>query len=232
MMKNLLACCILLFVSQTLLAQETEDKENKENVIILNSKDVDPHRYDDVKGSPYFFKNFVKGNIIASSADSFQDMLLNYNGYTKEFEVRDGNKYIELNKSVYMRVEVLPEENPDLHLKFPLIFQKGFQLNWLNKFGILIYSGKHIKFIRDVDVVLSEKVLNDVGKTVKFKSFYDKGDYYFLIDGELSPIKLREKKILDALGHGSELQKYAKENDIDLGTEEGIRKILPYWESL
>jgi len=216
----------MMLISQILPAQE------KENVILLNSKDIDTHRYDGVKGNPYFFDHFVKGNIIATSADSFQDMELNYNGYSKEFEVRQGNKYVELNKRVYMRVEILPEDNPGLNLEFPLVFQRGFQLNWNDKFGLIIYSGKRIKFIRDIDVVLTEKVLQDVGKTVKFKSFYDKGNYYFLIDGELSTIRLKDKKILAALGHGDELQKYARENNIDMETEAGVRKILAYWEKL
>jgi hypothetical protein len=48
----------------------------------------------------------------------------------------------------------------------------------------------------------------------------------------LISIKLKKKKILNALDHSDQLEKFAKENKINIETESGLRKILAYYETI
>lgn len=200
--------------------------------LLVNSEEVDSYRYDGVKGSAYYFEEFVKGKIVTSSAETFTDMTLNYNAETQTFEIMNDGKVIELYKPICMRVEVMPEDNPGLNLEFPIVFQRGFHVKWFDKFGQMVYDGSTIKLVKDYYVEMDENIVNDVGKTVRFKRFDEYENYYFLVEGELTTVRLNRKKILKELEHSSELEKFAKDNKIDLGTEVGVRRLLAYYETI
>ncbi|HEX9651226.1 MAG TPA: hypothetical protein VGA21_11740 [Cyclobacteriaceae bacterium] len=216
---------ILIIASNAALSQNLQ-------VLLTNSKDIDPHRYEGVRGSPYFFNKFVKGNIISNGAETFTDMILNYNAESSEFEIINEGKTVQLDKSIYMRVEILPEGNPELELDFPIIFQRGFNMKWLKKFGQMVYEGTTIKLIRDYTVQISSNEIQDVGKTLQNKRFVNLEEYFLLVEGELISIKLKKKKILNELEHSNQLEIYVKENKIDIETESGLRKILAYYETI
>jgi len=227
-MKQKLLISLLLTSFMNLLGFSQDNSD----ILLINSKDIAESRYSDIKDSPYYFENFVKGNIISTSAQTYKDLELNYNAYPGDFEVRQDGKFIELDKNFYMRVEVLPEKNPGLDLEYPIIFQRGFNANWFNKFAVILHDGKKVKFVKDFTVEILERVIQDVNKTRTSKRFFADTSYNLIIEGELINIRLKKKKIFAALKNQSELEKYATDNNIDVETESGLSLLLTYYETL
>lgn len=206
--------------------------QDKEDITFTNTNNIDEERYKDVKGSPYYFKNFIKANIITNDLDIFKDMLLNYNGYSGEMEVRTGDSFIELEKSFYFRIEVFPYQNPELKLEFPLIFERRFNKSGDHEYGIIIHDGSKVTFVKEFKVDLLEREINNVGKTIVQKRFLSDETYYFDIGANSTSISLNKRKVLALLEHKDTLEKYIKENKLNVYTEEGVKKLLEYYETL
>lgn len=202
-------------------------------VIFTNSQDIDPYRYRDVKGSPYLFENLVIGDIVSTNIDVYQDMPLNLNGYTKNFEVRRGNKMVELDPRWYLRVEIHPELNPGLDPAFgkeKLVFQRGIHPKLENVFALIIFAGARTIFLKTFHADLSKKKVEDVGKTLEFQRFFGKFTYYIIADGELITVSTRKKTFLKALGSKKELETFAHDNNIDFDSEKDLIKLVAFYD--
>lgn len=222
---------ILLFVVTSLATVESYAQQ-EDGVEFTNSREIDDKRYEDIKASPFYFKNFVKGNIISTELETIEANELNYNGYTGEIEVRNGGEYIILDKDYYVRIEIFPHQNPKLKLNHPLIFQREFEKDGSRKFQIMIHEGSKVKFVKDFDVTILEREINNVGKTIIQKRFFSSESYYFILDGKPREIKLRKKRILSELNNKKELEEFISNNKINIETEAGLKKLLEHYETL
>jgi len=158
------------FITFSLIAQETD-------VLMTNTKGIDENRYKGIKGSPYIYSEFQTGKIISVDADVIKGVPLNFNGETNGFEIKKGNKYIELDPKWYIRVIVdgkTPAED--------VVFQKNFLPPLTNKFTRQIFKGKEITVVEDFTVKIETRTINNVGKNEVTKKFYSKTNYYLIRD--------------------------------------------------
>ena len=219
--------CFLL-LANTVFAQQ-------DSVIFINSQKIDPSRYHDVKGSAYFFDEFVLGDIISNEFHTFKDMRLNYNGHTHDFEVTRKDEFIRLDRRLYLRIEIHADQNPahsNLFQGEKLIFQRGLHSKFYNRFVILLLQGKRIHLVKDFNVLLSESQIQSAGQSDAVKRFSAKHQYYLLKDGEAIALKLKRKKILDAMSHQKELEQYLNRHKLKLGVEEDLLQLFQYYDSL
>ncbi len=204
-------------------------------VTIEGGQPIDPKRYADIKDSPYFFKDWVVGTVIASSIEKFDDVLVNYNGHTQDFEVKNGDKFIELDERRHKRVEILLEKNPGKFKDPPVekwVFMSGIHEVFEDKYALLVYAGKSLVFLKDFSSGISEKTFQDVGRTINVKRFNNKEDLYFLLDGELIPFKLKKKVILEVLPelYKAKAETFVAENKSKLDSEEEVIALLKFLE--
>jgi hypothetical protein len=104
----------------------------KDSLLVQNSKPVDKSRYDDVNGSPYYFSDWVKGDILRSDGQTVENVPLNYNGHTHEMDVLAGEEVFTLDRRWHLRIDVAEEDNPGLAEEFPakqLIFAPVMSLS-------------------------------------------------------------------------------------------------------
>ena len=220
MRRALICCCLTLWCLTVSLCQS--------NVFLMtNSQEIDPNRYQDIKGSPYLFGNWARGDIIDLQGDLHTYILLNFNGYTGEVEVKLNDQFIELNEQDYKEIRVLSKENDP-----PMVFKSKVHEQFQGRFVQLIYQGSKINFIKDFNVVYSDEEIHNVGETLVVKRFAKQITYYLMADGKLQLTKLRKKKILELLGHKKELESVIKHNRLDIQTEEGLTQLLDYYESM
>ena len=59
-----------------------------------------------------YFDEWVTGSIMRNDAMIFEDLQLNYNGYTKTIEIVKDGKLIELDGKLYLRVDIDADNNP------------------------------------------------------------------------------------------------------------------------
>ena len=95
-----------------------------------------------------------------------------------------------------------------------------------------MYDGQKVKFIKDFEVKLEESVVQTPGIPTVFEKFSASKDYYLMLGANLNKVKLKKKSIIELLGSKTELEKYLKQEKINVSTESGLISLLSYYETL
>ena len=184
--------------------------------------------------SPYFFDQFVIGTVISTKINIYKDLELNYNGQTKTFDVKRGEKILELDPKAYLRVDIDPKLNPGLEEKFggkKIIFQRGLHEKLEEDFAQIVYGSPRTILLKKYLALLPKKKFVSVGSPDDLRHFFMTSNYYILKEGELINILLKEKSILKALDNSKELRSYAEEQKIDFSSEHDLIKLIMFYES-
>ena len=64
----------------------------------------------------------------------------------------------------------------------------------------------------------------------ELEKFVPRTGYYFILDGNLSKIRLKKKNIIDVLSYESEIEKYLKKENNRLKSESDMIQLLKYYE--
>ena len=206
-----------------------------DGISTTNEAIIDPNRYDDIKGSPYVFKNWLSADLIGKDKTVFNDLVVNLNGYSREFEIkRDNDKFIRLDEKWYSIIKIKRSSNPGLfEADWPeeLIFYQGVHPRFGKRFVQALYQGKIFWLIKDSQMGLSEKEVNNVGKKVIFKRFVPKKYYYYKAGDKISSFSLKKKDILklcaDKKGN---IEKLVKEKGLKYGSEADVITIFKFYE--
>ena len=95
----------------------------------------------------------------------------------------------------------------------------------------MLYDGVRVKLIRDFKVRKQENEMQTPLNPTVFEKFVAQSDYYLMLEGLLHPVKIKKKKIMALLDHKQEIEKYIKENNLNLNTTEDVIKLLAYYET-
>lgn len=194
-------------------------------LMMTNSKPIDENRYSEIKGNPYLFKDWQTGSIVDKDDKMIENVLLNYNGETENIEIRQGDKFIELEVSDYKKI-IIPKENAA-----ETILIKGAFSPFKDQFVRVVYANANRKVIQTFESQIITKVFNNVGKNEEFKSFYNKKQYY-LISDKAQLFKLKKKSLLPLLTERSQLEQFLKKEKMKLNSEEQLLKLLAYYEQI
>ncbi len=218
--KKHLNIALLFFILCPLVVEA-----QKEDILLSNSKKIGENRYSNIKGSPYLFEGWRKGKIITSEAEMIDNVLLNYNGYTKGFEVKKGNQFIELDEKWYVRVVIEDEKGGQ-----PIIFQRYFFPPFSGKLSKQVYKGENITILQSFTIKIDKKVISDVGGRFALQRFISHEQYYLVRNRKPTPIKLKKKSILAELGNATELEQFIKKEKLKLNSEADLKKLVAFYE--
>ena len=200
-----------------------------------NAREFDKNRYKDIKGSPYYFKDWVKATVHGADHSVYEDILINYNGYTESFEATNGEKWIEMNINWYRRIEVKKEGNEksfeDLETD-EVVFQRIIYPNFPDKFAVVFYEGENVQFIEEWRIAKAVNKTETPGKTEVFERFNVKRNHYLFKDGDMALVKLKPKKLFQSLGKPKQLEAFAKKEKLKLSNSNDLAKLLNHYESL
>ncbi len=220
---NLLLLCLFL----------TSGFAQKNTLKFTNAKDFDETRYEDIDGSPYYFKDWVYAKIYATDRSVYEDVLVNYNGETENFEAKKDNQWISLDNIWYSRVEIKKDQNEDVldnKEGNQAIFQRVIYPNFKDKFYVVIYEGESRQIIKEFRAVISTKTVQDVGKTVEMKRFNSKKNYYLIEAGKVKLIKLKKKTITQLFAKPKDVEGFMKKEKINLNVDADLRKLFEHFE--
>lgn len=192
----------------------------QDDFIMEHSKPVEVDRYEDAKGSPFLFSDYILGEITDLEGKTYEAML-NYNGYTGQFEVKRGDSFIILEEKYYRQVKF--DRNGQ-----EMIFLRGLDRGKPNTFMQVLYKGKKIKLVNYFSCNLTERKVENVGKTIYFKRFNPISNYYISELGEMTLVKISKGALTKLLG--KKTMNYAKSEDIDIKSEAGLVKLIAYYE--
>ena len=193
---------------------------------LIQGRMVDPNRYIMMKGSPFLFDDWVLVNIISSSGKPLENVPINFNGYTQNFESIVDGKILEVELGYFIAMQLItPDSNCGkqsfIKLQHPLMS---------NKYPLFIYNGFKHRLAKDFSVTIVENKIETPGKTEKFRSFKSNTGYFFMKNAEWVSLKLTEKDVLQKLNH-PKAAGYIKQNNINVTTEAGLCQLLSWLET-
>ncbi len=189
-----------------------------------NAREIKINRYEEVKGTPYIYKEWRLANIIDNNNLIFENVSLNYNGYTKNFEVRIDDQFIELNEKFYKRIDVLLPNKKEKE-----VYLRGVHEKFKEGFIRVLFNKDNIMLLKDFEARMIENVVQNVGIPETFRRFVPITKYFIKNNDELTPINLNKKSIQAYFENKIDLDDFVKKNKIKMKSEEDIIKILEYW---
>lgn len=222
--RNLMSIKVSLLLSILFICSSYLQGQNRK-VILLNSRPIDPTRYQNIKGNPYLFDDFRLGKVFNYKFNEIDSVLINYNGYSHSFEVRQDDEYIDLDQNYYPVVVLYGEGGKEI------FFRRHQQSPLSNRYSRLVYEGEKCMVFENFKVKKETTNVNygGVDKTPKFTK---KTENFILLDGELIKVPSKKKKILKILGNPPELVKNVKSNKLNLRKESDLIKALEFYDDL
>lgn len=227
MYKYCFSLLIFSFISFSIYAQRELE--------LVNSKKIDANRYAGIDDSPYLFKNWLIGNVTTNDGVIVPEVFINYNGYTGDFEIKNGDNFIELENKLYLQIEITRVKNGDkypAHAGDKMIFQRKLHQRFKENLMRLIYKGKTVSIIEGFRVTVSETTTQDVGKTIVKKRFFGLRSQYALIDGELKPFNLKKSSIIKTFGYRKQMDTFMRKEKINFKDDADLSKLFAYYEGL
>lgn len=200
----------------------------RNDLLLTNSQSVDENLYEGIEGSPFYFDQWQKGKVFPKKeTEPIEEVWLNYNGYTRSFEVKKGKRYIALDENWYKRVEVT-KTNQD-----KLIFETGLLPKRTKQFVQLIYQGTDFYVLQDFHISLIKTEKKRYAGDIEVQEFAQRPMYYFVTNGKANLFKLKKKNVLNLFAQKkSDMEKYVKTNRLKLNKEADVVKIMAYYDEL
>lgn len=210
----------------------------KTMLVTTNAQPIDEDRYKGVKGTAMYFKDNVKATLTATNGNQIKDVLLNYNGLTKEIEVYlpMENKMLVLDERDWSRIEVLAKDNEANMPKGStekIVFRKGVHKRFGNKFAIVVLEGKNFILAKDWRKVETFHQIQDVGKTIDVKKFQIQKKYLMIEGDRSTEIKNKKKKqLLKSMNQPKKLEKFIKSEELKTSNEKDFVKLMNYYDEI
>jgi len=187
-------------------------------------------RYEEIKGSPYFFDDFLEGIITDKRGAEYPLSQINYNGQENSFEIRRLGFFIILEDSWVETVKVFPNgKNID---KRTQLFVRNYFPTIKGKYVIVLYEKENMSFFKEVNV-RRKIVSSDVPGEEKTSMKFDRQTKYHLYENnELKTIKPKKKHLLSILNHSKEVEQFLKKEKIKATKEEDLIKLMEYYGTL
>jgi hypothetical protein len=181
-----------------------------------------------VKGTPFLFDDWKKGNVLLKTRERIDSVYIRYNLYSDLLGVKvDGEEY-------QFNIDVLEFLLPDSLTNTMNLFRSGFSpVAGLTErsFYQVLYDGK-TKFLLKYKKEIASELTSTPG--VKARVFEDHKLYYILTaSGKMERIRKKNKTILDLFDDKrEELKKMIDTNKLKLTTDEEIIKLLEFYDAL
>ncbi|MBT0607694.1 hypothetical protein [Aequorivita echinoideorum] len=237
-MKNKLAKLVFLFItflsySQTdpLATQERSLGGVFERMIDINQRalafGLTEAQFESIKNEAYVNKNFLRGNIYQDEQLIKNDILMRYNAYADQIEIKkdDSEIYGGLMKDPSIYVKILN----DIYVFIPF---EGSNDNG-GYFNILSEGKKYSLYKKVTAKYIEPKVAKTSYDRNLPPSFTKSTTYYLVENGRFYELPSKESKILKVMdGKKKEIKEYMKRNDLDLDEEKDLINVVSYFDSL
>lgn len=225
--KLLLSTFLLLICVAGAMAQEQVGRNIADHLLIkVANKDLHRESGKETIGHPYLNDQFVNG-VVYSFNRTFTNVPLRYNIYHDYIEFKQNNETYILDPEPRIK-KVIFDNKYFVVLKFE--YKGKAQHGYLE----LLDSGK-VMLLAKKTVLYREwqeaKALESAATPAKYTRA---GDIYFYKIGDGEPQMLRNlKKVIEIFpDKQSELAAFAKTEKLDLKSEDGLKKLFQYYNSL
>ncbi|MEM1120747.1 MAG: hypothetical protein AAGJ18_09880 [Bacteroidota bacterium] len=223
---QLLATLLLVTVFQFSVTAQKGD------VLLTNSATFEVDQYKDIDGSPYLFEEWQLGKVISKEKDKDVEMeyLLNFNGYTKSFEVRKDQQFITLDEQYYSEIRVADPSGDATKTK---VFKTNAHPIYKNRFMQVVFEGTDFVVLHDFQQRLNEREVQAYAGNKKMQEFTDNSTYHVIRDNKAKAFKTKKKSLLGAFkDQEGALKNYIKKNKLKIDDEKELIAFLRFYEGL
>lgn len=213
--RNLTTLLVFLFLGSISWAQG-DPLYNTNNEVFTEK------RYSNVQGSPYFNKEWNKGNLYDVKDQILPHASINFNGESGLLEILEDEKTIQLNQNLYNRVEIMVDGKKQVFVNritpVDLTYYRA------------VYQSEIMQFLERFESTLKEEEVATYGASKSRSKFVNKTKHYIFKDGKMTEVTRNNKKLVDQL-KSARLKSYIKKNKLNLKKDEDLVKALAYYES-
>lgn len=231
MKKLLLLLIIVVLPLKAVFAQSTYRVQYETQAGVFSVEVVNPEeRIIAINGSPYLneVETFTSGSFIADDTILVKDVLLRFNAYSQQFEIKDNNEIKALQANERIKSVNLNNRYFINHLYFNgKFFEKGFME--------VIYEGEISIYKKNVCQIKEGYYNATVSAGHKNDSFSHEEEYYIKTESDQNPKKffLGKSAFLKELGDKKEsVKSYMKKNKLSPKKDDELMEILKYYESI
>lgn len=213
----------LSFAQETEITQQQNDYVN--TVFMTRKKD-----YSDVKyqGTPYYHENPVLGTPFKKEVAQ-PKLMLQYNAYNDEIEIKDGDKTYSLLKSANVKAEI----NGERFIIDYFLTKEGEE-----KEGYLIQltqSGDAVLYFKPIKEYIPGKEPTSGYESYFPPQFVDKSEFYYRLNNSRSAqiLKTRKKNLIQIFtDKEKEIKDFISANKLDLDERADLVKLFDYYNNL
>lgn len=220
---------LLCLVYSSIYAQETEITQQQNDyvstVFMTRKKD-----YSDVKyqGTPYYHETPVLGTPFKKEVAQ-PKLLLQYNAYNDEIEIKDGDKTYSLLKSANVKAEINGEK---------FVIDYFLTKDGEEKEGYLIQlttSGNAVLYYKPLKEYVPGKEPTSGYESYFPPQFVDKSEFYYRLNNSRSAqiLKTKKKSLLQIFSDKEkEVKAFISANKLDLDERADLIKLFDYYNNL
>lgn len=194
------------------------------------------HRYEGLRGSPYFLTDWNKGQIEMMAGQNYKDVPIKFDAYRQQLILLRtwvGNDSIIVNASLVKSFQFGSTDGQFyVFRRFPDVKTDDATLR--EGYYLVLYQGRSALLKRIVKTFKKADYKDAYSTDTRYDEFRPIFSYYLLkSDQTLVKVKLSDKALTDALGdHKDELKAFSKEQNLTFKTEDDGIQLVKKYDSL
>jgi len=184
----------------------------------------------ELKGTPFLFEDFRKGDVYFSNKKMVRDLMINYNCFTGELLYNSEDITYIVNK-LDIDYFTLTGDQPDEILLFKQVFIPDEKKR---DFLQILYDEKTILFKRHLKEFKETEIKSPYHNNQEYDEYVDKKEYLVSTkDGKIVPLKPRKNSIMKTFpDQATVLEEFIKNEKINLKNETDLIRLIEYYDSL
>ena len=206
---------------------ETDMNTLNPNRLLIRTKSANAYG---TIGTPYVFTDFKKGNLYYANQQRVSNIMLNYDCYNNQLVYTSGGPLYLLNSDRIEYFETDPGQ--DSSKLFRQIFVEDLKKR---VFLQILYNGSSTLYKRYYKDFTEADYGGAYSQDRRYDEYKDRHGYFIkLADGDLQQLKPRKNSILEILlpDKGDEIEKYIKKEKPDLKTDDGLVRLISFYDGL
>jgi hypothetical protein len=190
--------------------------------------------YEGIKGTPYLFNEWKKGNIYLIDNTYINDVSIKYNIYTDDIlylNSKSGDSLI-IDRSLINSFEITGDNSNNL-LLFKEISLRPYKKD-KSTFVKVLYDGKSKFIVKYTKTFIKADYKGAYSAGRKYDEYIDDQQYYIMKDDNTpAKIKLNKKSVTKVLSDKDDkIKSYLNEHKLALDNEDDVERLLQYYDSI
>ncbi len=227
---------LLFFLFPLASSGQTVPASSAYDISTIDMLSPSPHLFQEksaraygTNGSPYVFEDFRIGNIFYANQMRVDGKLLNYDCHNNQLVYSDGKAAYLLDSRNIDYIQIILGEQRSK------VFEQVFLEDLKQRvFVEVLYNEKSVLYKRYFKDFQKADYGGAYSQDRRYDEYHDRHSYYIkTADSDLQLMKPKKKSVLEVMDtDGNELEKYIKQEKINLKSDEGLVQLIRYYDSL